>query len=360
MGLIRAAGPSWAYCSHNLFSVPTLPMGTSVTPGLSNADGSAVKVLPALSHDAEYLRILIENETVSSSNDNDVLISILIDPAGGTSWSTVIPYLLAGVGLYGSTNSSAGAGGQYDFPIWIPAGASIGAMARGRSSTNAQVQNLTLFAYGGNANPASWWCGQRVSAIGVDAANAWGQSHTAGAATTVSVTGAADNGSGAIRLTVSSTSGWSTGDQKVVASVGGTTEANGSWTITVIDGTHIDLQGSVFSHSYTSGGTVASPAYSSWTNLGSALSADAGAFQWGVGGEGDATWNSVQYQFEFGVGGDRIGAPVFRRNTISRTGWWLPTGPIFRRVASGAQLQVRAKSGDTSPQALGVAAWAVH
>ncbi len=36
-----------------------------------------------------------------------------------------------------------------------------------------------------------------------------------------------------------------------------TTEANGSWTITVVDGTHIDLQGSAFSNTYTSGGYVA-------------------------------------------------------------------------------------------------------
>jgi len=74
-----------------------------------------------------------------------------------------------------------------------------------------------------------------------------------GAAT---ISGAADNGSGLIRLTVSSTSGWSTGDYKTVDAVGGTTEANGTWAITVIDGTHIDLQGSTFANAYTSGGQV--------------------------------------------------------------------------------------------------------
>lgn len=73
----------------------------------------------------------------------------------------------------------------------------------------------------------------------------------------IAVSGAADNGSGLIRLTVSSTSGWTTGDIKDVASVGGTTEANGTWTITVVDGTHIDLQGSTFANTYTSGGYVA-------------------------------------------------------------------------------------------------------
>lgn len=72
----------------------------------------------------------------------------------------------------------------------------------------------------------------------------------------VDVTGAADNGSGLIRLEVTSTSGWSTGDIKSIQNVEGTTEANGNWTITVVDSTHIDLQGSAFSNAYTSGGVV--------------------------------------------------------------------------------------------------------
>lgn len=71
------------------------------------------------------------------------------------------------------------------------------------------------------------------------------------------ISGAADNGSGLVRLTVTSTSGWTTGDYKTVASVGGTTEANGTWAITVINGTTIDLQGSTFANAYTSGGYVA-------------------------------------------------------------------------------------------------------
>jgi hypothetical protein len=71
------------------------------------------------------------------------------------------------------------------------------------------------------------------------------------------ITGAANNGSGAIRITVGSTSGWTTGDQKTIASVGGTTEANGTWTITVVSGTTFDLDGSTFTNAYTSGGYVA-------------------------------------------------------------------------------------------------------
>lgn len=70
------------------------------------------------------------------------------------------------------------------------------------------------------------------------------------------ISNAVDNGSGLIRLTVGSTSGWTTNDIKAISGVGGTTEANGNWKITVIDGTHIDLQGSAFVNAYTSGGIV--------------------------------------------------------------------------------------------------------
>lgn len=70
------------------------------------------------------------------------------------------------------------------------------------------------------------------------------------------ITGAADNGSGLIRLTVASTTGLTTGDVRRVSGVTGTTEANGLWTLTKVDATHIDLQGSTFANAYVSGGTI--------------------------------------------------------------------------------------------------------
>src|SRR5262245_3249034 len=73
----------------------------------------------------------------------------------------------------------------------------------------------------------------------------------------VAVSGAVNNGSGLIRLTVASTAGWTTGDSKTIASVGGVPNAHGTFLITVISGTQIDLQGSTFAGTYTSGGYVA-------------------------------------------------------------------------------------------------------
>lgn len=71
-----------------------------------------------------------------------------------------------------------------------------------------------------------------------------------------SVTGAAAGTAGVVRLAVIGTSQMITGDIVIVSGVTGTTEANGTWTVTVIDATHIEIP-VTFVHAFTSGGTVA-------------------------------------------------------------------------------------------------------
>lgn len=76
--------------------------------------------------------------------------------------------------------------------------------------------------------------------------------------TALTITNAANNGSGLIRLTYSGTASptIATGDIIAVSSVSGTTEANGSWVVTVISSSSLDLQGSTFTNTYTSGGQI--------------------------------------------------------------------------------------------------------
>lgn len=69
------------------------------------------------------------------------------------------------------------------------------------------------------------------------------------------VTGAADNGSGAIRLTVTA-HGFADEDVVTVHDVAGCTEANGTWQIDYVSANTFDLVGSTFSNAYTSGGKV--------------------------------------------------------------------------------------------------------
>ena len=76
------------------------------------------------------------------------------------------------------------------------------------------------------------------------------------------ITAAANNGSGLIRLTATA-HGFSTGCRVRVGFVAGTTEANATWTVTRITADTFDLQGSTFTNAYVSGGLVA-PTVSNW------------------------------------------------------------------------------------------------
>jgi hypothetical protein len=74
-------------------------------------------------------------------------------------------------------------------------------------------------------------------------------------ADTLPVTGAADNGGGLIRLTVTGHT-LATGDSVQIVNVGGMPNATGIFIVTNVDANHVDLQNSVFVGTYTSGGTV--------------------------------------------------------------------------------------------------------
>lgn len=78
-------------------------------------------------------------------------------------------------------------------------------------------------------------------------------------APTATITGAADNGSGLVRLTTGAAHGFTTSDLVYVSGVLGTTEANsavgGNWTVTVISPTTFDLIGSTFASAWVAGGT---------------------------------------------------------------------------------------------------------
>ncbi len=84
------------------------------------------------------------------------------------------------------------------------------------------------------------------------------KSKTVQAASTIS--GAANNGSGAIRLTATA-HGLETGDIVQNSAIVGTVEANAQWVVTVIDANHFDLNNSTFKNAYTSGGSATHVGY---------------------------------------------------------------------------------------------------
>lgn len=177
MSLMIPRGPCWRYCPSNLTGTPSQSSpGSAVTAGANAVDGTAVSLLSALSADVEMIEIGFAGFFVSGGNGS-CLADLLIDPAGGTSWTSLIDDLIVGQTL--APGGSQAPPLWYFFPIWIKSGTSVGIRIKTIHTSNITAR-VIIKAYGGNANPASWWCGQRVTSIGIDASNCIGQAHTAG------------------------------------------------------------------------------------------------------------------------------------------------------------------------------------
>jgi hypothetical protein len=188
MGLILPGSPGWAHCTSNISGTPSTTPGTAVTASATaNTDGTSVSLLTALSHDVEYLIIGVYGFG-ASTNNTSALLDILVDPAGGTSWlsTPIINDLLVGytgaIGVSGVTIAPVTR--WYHFPLWVKSGASIG--ARVRCATGSQAGRVIVHAFGGNASPSSWWCGQFVTEIAINAGTSKGTDHTAGSTGTFS------------------------------------------------------------------------------------------------------------------------------------------------------------------------------
>lgn len=141
--------------------------GTLVkSSSLANTYGAPVTVLNALTHNSHFLSISLGYDGSTCSTDIlCALVNILVDPAGGTSWSTKITSLAHDI--LGAPDGSKMSGCSYIFPIYIPAGTSIGAESAFTTTTTAGLQVRVLArAVGGPNNPGSWWFGQTVETLG--------------------------------------------------------------------------------------------------------------------------------------------------------------------------------------------------
>jgi len=81
----------------------------------------------------------------------------------------------------------------------------------------------------------------------------------------LSISAAVSNG-GLCEITVPSTVTFSSNEIVSVYGIGGATGCNGTWKVTVTDGTHLTLQSTTFGGAYTSGGTVTNGSVISATN----------------------------------------------------------------------------------------------
>jgi hypothetical protein len=156
---------------------------------------------------------------------------------------------LSSTGIYGAWRA---AGGHPAFGYWL-----VG----DQESGNLLYIDDTNFTE--NGTPQLWRMEsgpvrdfpQEQSVARADFDFVFGVGQAVGSVTTL-VTGAAAGTGGTVELTVASTANMSTNDVCRVSGVTGTTEANGAWQVSVIDATHIGLQGSTFANAYISGGSV--------------------------------------------------------------------------------------------------------
>lgn len=165
---------SWGFRLSNFAfdSRPTATPGTSVTPGI-NTKGSAAQLLSAISRDCYGIKINLNSGDFSGEARNQ-LVDIMIDPAGGTNYSVLIPDLFG-------CGPSAGAvsANWFWFPIFIPAGSSVAARASVNAAT-ARTLRVWATLVGDPSRPDAIDVGTFVRAFGVTAATSEGTAVTPG------------------------------------------------------------------------------------------------------------------------------------------------------------------------------------
>lgn len=170
---------AFARCTDNLTGTPpTTSVGLSLTSGAgANGDGTAGALLSALAHDVHLLVIGISNGA-SNTLATNALLDILKDPAGGTSWASMIDDLVCGFAAT-ATQGTISLSQYFFFPLFIPAGTSLGAQVR--CSNGSNNKRVAVWAYGEPNRPDMWWCGQGVESLGINAASSTGTTITPGA-----------------------------------------------------------------------------------------------------------------------------------------------------------------------------------
>ncbi len=111
---------------------PAAGMGAAVTPG-NNAYGAYVSLIrgASLTDDCYELEICINNVGISATA-RDCVVSLALDPTGGTSFTVSLADLVAGPAV---PHTALGGGTWYRFPIFIKAGTSIGVAGAVNSAT---------------------------------------------------------------------------------------------------------------------------------------------------------------------------------------------------------------------------------
>lgn len=161
LALVEQNGYQFSYS--NIGAVATTP-GTSITPGVSNAEGSWTLIAAGsnLTTDIFAVTLWVTNGA-STATARLHALDIGTDPTGGSSYSAVINNVLCGL------SDPAIAGGRwYHFPYYINASTAVAVRVMGSQPTAGTVR-ATAWFWGSPANPESSRSGQYSETLGATA-----------------------------------------------------------------------------------------------------------------------------------------------------------------------------------------------
>jgi hypothetical protein len=154
---------SW-FTLDNFGANPGATPGTSVTPGISNAEGSWTEIISdtSLTEDTYGFMLRVSDNAVATpTTGKNFLLDIGTDPAGGTSYSAIISNIVCG-----SAGPITAAGGHtFFFPIFIKAGTAIAARIQGSHGT-ATASRVGIKLYGKRSDPTMFPVGTFSETIG--------------------------------------------------------------------------------------------------------------------------------------------------------------------------------------------------
>ncbi len=175
----------------NIGDVGTYITGTDITAhATAHTKGAAVTLLAGASVTEDIFGVYLQfGNAIGAGTQREFLIDLLLDPAGGTSWSNFIDNL-----FIANAESAFMGGTNFYFPIFIKAGTSIGAQAQ--CNTGSAVTKCVVSLLGKPSHPHLVNVGSKVETIGANtslsrgtAVSAPGGASTFGAYTSLGTTG---------------------------------------------------------------------------------------------------------------------------------------------------------------------------
>lgn len=167
----------WRYRTGNTVNTrPSSTLGTSITPG-NNTYGSYTQILAggSITEDCYLMQLKFHSVAVAAAA-KDMLITIGIDPSGGSSYTDWVTHLLASC-----AGTVANGGIVYTFPLFVPAGAALAAKASVNNATVGTVRvDVRLFGLPTAPETIRW--GTYVDTFGAVTGSSRGTAVTSGGA----------------------------------------------------------------------------------------------------------------------------------------------------------------------------------